>query len=507
MKIKLLFLLSMFSILGNLVAQITYTHNDMPNVGDSLLYTETFVSAGIDYTETGNDFIWDFSSLGMGVQDADVFVSVSSTPILYQAVFNWPFWNPPASIASPSDDITLIPGLATSDYYDFFNEQNASFTRVGFGLTISSIPIPVEYNNPEILYSFPLSADSPADSSESSFSLSIPDLGYYETYRKRVNIVDGWGELITPLGTFQTIRMKSTLTTFDSIYIDSLQTGIPIRREIIEYKWMGNGFGRPLLMVSEEGFLPARVQYLAEEITPLSVDAGLDVTIMQGEETELLATVAGGSSPYVFVWSNGGFGNPILVKPDTSTTYSVNVVDASFQYVSDEVTVYVIPAEIQQTIDLPTGWSGLSSYLIQSTLNVSDILSPIENELVIIQNQEGVYCPENGVNTLGDWNRSSGYFIKLSKSATLQFNGFQSSQNTISLFEGWNLIPVLSNCEIELVEISDQISSEIVVVTPVAGVEVFWPEKSIYTLSTLLPGKAYWIKINADCSITFPNCN
>jgi len=499
-------LLIFFLFCEVLFSQITITRNDMPNVGDSLLYTETLPPVGIDYTETGNNYTWNFSELGVGSQNAEVYVSVSSTPLLYQAVFNWPFWNPPASIASPGDDIMFIPGVAISDYYDFFKEQNTSYARVGFGLTISDIPIPIKYNNPELLYSFPISAGSSADSSESSFSLDIPDLGYYETYRKRLNTVDGWGTLTTPLGTFQTIRMKSTLITFDSIYIDSLQTGIPVRREITEYKWLGNGFGRPLLVVSKEGFLPARAQYLAEEISPLSVDAGFDVTILQGEETELLATVTGGSSPYVFVWSNGGFGNPITVSPDTTTTYSVNVVDASFQYASDEISVYVIPAQVQQSVDLPGGWSGLSSYLIQATPSVSDILSPIENELVLIQNQEGMYYPQNAVNTLGDWDRSSGYIIKLSQNAMLQFNGFQYSQNTISLLEGWNLIPVLSNCEIELVEISDQINSEIVVVTEVADIEVFWPEKSIYTLNTLLPGKAYWIKVNADCSITFPEC-
>jgi hypothetical protein len=486
-------------------AQITITLTDMPNVGDSLFVTSTFVPMGLDYTESGADFTWDFSGLTGGAQDEEIFVAVSSTPLLYQAVFNWPPWNPPATIASPDDDFSLIPGVAFTDYYDFFKEQNASYTSVGFGVTINNIPVPVKYNNPEMLYKFPLSYGNSSDSSESFYSISIPDLGYYETYRKRVNTVDGWGTLITPFGTFATLRIKSFLTIRDSIYVDSLQTGIPVKRDITEYKWMGNGFGVPLLKVSKEGLLPAQAAYLSGQQEPLNVDAGPDVTILQGELVQLQATATGGSPPFEFVWSNGAVGTTINVSPEISTTYTVNVVDAGFNFASDDIVVNVVPAVVNQ-LDLPKGWSSISSWIMPLDTSIASLVQPIGEELVIMQNLEGIYFPDGGVNTLENWDQTSGYMIKTTEPVVLSITGHPVSTEIIELQSGWNLLPVLSDCEVETSDIYNQIEQALVMIKDVAGMKIFWPEQSVAALTWLQPGNAYLILVNEDCTIDFAGC-
>ena len=89
-------------------------------------------------------------------------------------------------------------------------------------------------------------------SSTSAFSIAIPDLAYYLTRRTRTSQVDGWGSLITPYGTFQTLRIKSLLSLHDSVYIDSLGTGFPLNRNITEYKWLAKGYGVPILQINEE---------------------------------------------------------------------------------------------------------------------------------------------------------------------------------------------------------------------------------------------------------------
>ncbi len=503
---KLFVAICFFALLPLIIeAQITITRNDMPNVGDSLIATSTIVPPGIDYVASGTNYNWDFSALTGGTQNTDVYVAVSSTPLLYQAVFNWPIWNPPASIASPEGDFTLIPGVAFTDYYDFFKEQNASYTAVGFGVTINSVPVPVKYNNPEMLYKFPLNYGNQPDSSESFYSINIPDVGYYETYRKRVNLVDGWGTLTTPFGTFATLRIKSVLTVRDSIYVDSLQTGIPINRDITEYKWMGNGFGIPLLKVSKEGLLPAQAEYLAEQQPPLTVDAGQDVTILQGEQAQLQATVSGGSPPYGFLWSNGAVGNPISVSPQTTTNYTVNVVDAGFNFASDMVTVHVVPASEHQ-MTLSQGWSGISSWLDPLQTDIELMMQPIEDDLVVVQNLDGIYHPVAGINTLGIWDHNSGYMIKTSYPVTLTVSGHEPENTPIQLIAGWNLIPVRGSCQVDVAGLNAQISSELLIIKEAVGLEVFWPEKSVSTLDVLMPGKAYLIKVITDCIITFPDC-
>jgi hypothetical protein len=505
MKHKLTFLIASFLPVF-ICAQITITRNDMPNIGDSLVYTGTVVPVGINYTESGPGFTWDFTALAGGTQDKEVYVAVSSTPLLYQAVFNWPFWNPPASIASPDDDFTFVPGLAFTDYYEFFKEQNASYSGVGYGVTINNVPVPVKYDNPEMLYKFPLNYGNPPDSSESFFSIEIPDLGYYETYRKRINEVDGWGTLTTPFGTFSTLRLKSLLIVRDSIFIDSLQTGIPVNRIITEYKWMGAGYGIPLLKVSKEGLFPAQAEYLAEQQEPLTVDAGPDVTILQGEQVQLQATATGGSPPYGFIWSNGALGNPITVGPEVTATYTVNVVDAGFTYVSDEVTVNVIPASVH-SIDIPEGWSSISSWLHPLETDIELLMQPTESQLIVVQNFDVMYYPSGGINTLENWDHASGYMIKMSGPFTLSIAGHQVTNLTINLETGWNLVPVSNNCEIEVTEIHNQIYPELEMIKDVAGVDVFWPENEVSTLTFLMPGKAYLFKVTNDCTIIFPECD
>jgi hypothetical protein len=505
MKKILTFLIGGFLVPIGVCSQITITRNDMPNVGDTLIYTSTLVPVGINYVESGPDFSWDFSDLMGGTQGEDIYAAVSSTPFLYQLVFNVPPWNPPASIASPEEDFNLIPGVAFTDYYDFYKEQNASYTAVGFGVTINDIPVPVKYNQPEMLYKFPLNYGNQPDSSESFFSINVPDFGYYETYRKRVNVVDGWGTLTTPFGAFATLRIKSLLTTRDSIYIDSLQTGIPIDRNITEYKWMGSGFGIPLLKVSKEGLLPAQAEFLSEQQEPLTVDAGPDVTILQGGQVQLEATVSGGSPPYGFVWSNGALGNPINVTPESTTTYTVNVIDAGFNFASDNVTVNVIPANVHQ-IELPQGWSSLSSFLAPLVNDLETLMQPVDNEMIILQNLEGIYYPAGGINTLINWDHSGGYMIKLSAPASFSVTGHPIENTAIELQAGWNLLPVISACELETTTIHNQLENKLEIIKDIAGINVFWPEKSVATLTTLFSGKAYFIKVNDNCTVEFPEC-
>jgi len=229
-------------------AQITITRNDMPNIGDTIRTSFTVVQNGINYEQAGADIEWDFSNLLPGFQAIDTFVSINTLPLVYQLVFN-PLV---ATIASPVSGFDLIPGINLTDIYQFFRETNNFFGNAGVAFTFEGIPVPLKYDQPDIYFRFPVTYLG-TDSSESSFNLALPDIGYLETNRKRVNHVDAWGTVTTPYGTFPTIRVKSNLTTYDSIYIDSLQFGQGLNREFIEYKWLANNMGIPLIQIDEEG--------------------------------------------------------------------------------------------------------------------------------------------------------------------------------------------------------------------------------------------------------------
>ncbi|MCF8365848.1 MAG: T9SS type A sorting domain-containing protein [Bacteroidales bacterium] len=231
-------------------SQITITTNDMPSPGDTVRKSNALTTGNVDYTLTGENYNWDFTGLFPLFQTVDEYENVSSVPFLYQLVFIPTFV---ANLAQKFPEADTL-GLPISDPYRFFKNTSSSFTDVGFAVTVSDIPIPLKFNNADVVYDFPVNYGN-ADSSFSGVDFGIPDLGFIGIDRKRVNKVDGWGTLTTSYGSFDVLRLKSTVEEYDSIYIDSLNFGTGINRLYTEYKWMANGFSSPLLQITEEGAL------------------------------------------------------------------------------------------------------------------------------------------------------------------------------------------------------------------------------------------------------------
>lgn len=229
-------------------AQITITNSDMPSPGDTIRRSLTADFLGIDYTLAGPDYYWDFTALEPFVQTVDTFVTVSSVPFLYQLIFNPSV----ANLAQKFTEIDTIPELPISDPYRFFLKSSASFNDVGYAITATGIPVPLRLNPADVVYKFPVAYGN-ADSSDASGQLSLPGFGYVGVDRKRVNEVDGWGVLSTPYGLFDVVRLKSEVFETDTIYINELNFGTSIERNYIEYKWLANGFGAPVLQVTQEG--------------------------------------------------------------------------------------------------------------------------------------------------------------------------------------------------------------------------------------------------------------
>jgi hypothetical protein len=111
-------------------------------------------------------------------------------------------------------------------------------------------PIPAPFSDPDVLYQFPLTYPN-VDSSASGVDMNIPGTGYLLVDRHRHNTVDGWGTLTTPYGTYDVIRLKSEVTEYDSIYLESQGTGVGLPYSYTEYKWIGNNQKVPLLMVRD----------------------------------------------------------------------------------------------------------------------------------------------------------------------------------------------------------------------------------------------------------------
>lgn len=160
---------------------------------------------------------------------------------------------------------------------------------------------------------------------------------------------------------------------------------------------------------------------------------------------------------------------------------------------------------LTQTINVPAGWSGISGFIEPADKNVEALFMPYGNNFVILSSMTQFYYPDGGVNSIIDWSAETGYNIKAINDFDLTLTGKKIKNPTVSLTEGWNLIPVLTSCGATIEE-SIGSSGSLIMVKEVAGSGVYWPEYGISTLTELSPGKAYFVAMSNDGSFTYPAC-
>jgi hypothetical protein len=158
----------------------------------------------------------------------------------------------------------------------------------------------------------------------------------------------------------------------------------------------------------------------------------------------------------------------------------------------------------QLKITIPKGWSGISSTIEPTDSNIENLLSSIHPELVIIENQTGKFYPSGNINTLVNWQITSGYQIKVTDSVELTINGTVSQNRSLQLKPGWNLIPVLSSCNVNIAQLFE--GKNPVIIKEVASFNVCWPQMNITSLQFLSPGKSYLVLMNSNEEIEFPVC-
>ncbi|OYT11620.1 MAG: hypothetical protein B6I19_11105, partial [Bacteroidetes bacterium 4572_114] len=251
---------------------------------------------------------------------------------------------------------------------------------------------------------------------------------------------------------------------------------------------------------------------LTVQILP-SANAGGDATICH-DENHLLNGSAENSGPVL--WSTNGDGS--FDDPNSvSTTYTPGENDLSAGEVILTITAEALsPCAISATdqmnliidhcqdLTIPTGWSGVSSYVEPVDAGMETIFQDVIDDLIILQSQTGIFWPGQNVNTIGSWNILEGYSIKVSNEISLTIAGSRSATNSLQLSSGWNLIPVLSSCDVDVETLFA--ATNVVIVKEVAGWGIFWPNYNINNLGVLQSGKAYFVLMDDVSEIIFPEC-
>jgi hypothetical protein len=204
---------------------------------------------------TDTNYTWDFSQLTPNSQSFDEYQSVNSTSIVYSIAFIGK-----ANQASPRGDMGMM-NISINNGYNFFSKNSSQYKLVGYGGEMNGTPIPVVFNNADVLYRFPMVYGN-VDSCDSDWDVSVPGTGYIEEELHRVNTIDGWGTLITPIGTYTCLRLKSEVLQDDSIYITSSSLGMRIPQRYTEYKWFAKGMNFPIMKATVPAFGQSEIMYL-----------------------------------------------------------------------------------------------------------------------------------------------------------------------------------------------------------------------------------------------------
>ncbi len=209
--------------------------------------------------------------------------------------------------------------------------------------------------------------------------------------------------------------------------------------------------------------------------------------------------ITGPGSKYVCSW----YENETLLTRDTITADDFGLVTFGNLEITKDLRKIIISSLPGQIINIPAGWSGLSSYITPNDNDIEDLFGNMAASLIYLGNLTGIYFPELEINTLHQWDSHSGYIIKTSAPTSITIFGNTETDRTVQLQTGWNLVPVLSSENVSLETLFAPLGDSIDVAVDVAGLSVYWPAFDIKTLSVLQPGKSYFIRVNQPCTLNF----
>jgi hypothetical protein len=239
-------------------AQITITSTNMPQPGDEMpmsrkLAAETEING---HTIAGTDVSWNFSGITKTDQQVVSYISPTSNDIQYIciAIFNNPL--------DPEHNSTMarrgegggdpMGNIQVTDVFEFFKLNSSVFSLTGRSSNVNGVPTCVRNIPVDTIYTFPLEYGDTIISS-SAYNINVPTIGYYGQTLHRHSVADAWGSVTTPFGTFEALRIKSTLQFTDSIYYESMGFGMMFPHTETHYTWLSTDYRFPVFVVEEKG--------------------------------------------------------------------------------------------------------------------------------------------------------------------------------------------------------------------------------------------------------------
>lgn len=323
-----------------LQAQTTYNATHFASVTDNAIISNaTAAGLTLDYSATGANQNWDFSTLAPQTQDNLSWMNPSDTG--YKTVWclmNSYFFNCNAqfnanfNLATKLTDGMVLQGMGLTNVHDHFLKSTTSLSNKMIGAQITmngtTVPFVLSYTDADEVYDFPMTY---TNENTSTFALgaNLAALNVplqIDITGQRQKQVEGWGTLITPYGTFNNVlKLKSTVTqTTNTTYDGNNQT---FDQTTLTYQWFDPAYKIPVLEASgtvvEGLWTPTSVRYFDIQrcLTPEAAFAFFPIA-PDFDPTAQTATVNFINSSSNYHVSNWDFGDGTLPSNEKNPTHS-----------------------------------------------------------------------------------------------------------------------------------------------------------------------------------------
>ena len=282
MRTSLLFIL-LFISYGH--AQLSIIETDFFTAEDTARVSST-IDQSIDFTSTGVNSVWNFSTLTANSQRLEKAYSISSAGLIVS--FQFGPTAPPQYISSyyrpfdgiPFEDFTSFLPVNIEDINRIIKKDADSLRYTGYSFKVDGQQVGFRSDTIETGYKFPMEyGDVYSSRGYTNMDFNPIFNAIFRQYRQRSSEVDGNGTLELPNGTYNTLRVHHVINEQDSLYIDiqGFATWIPINRITHEYEWWAKDEMRPVMLIqTEEINGTENVTSITYRDDYLGLDAGLN---------------------------------------------------------------------------------------------------------------------------------------------------------------------------------------------------------------------------------------
>ncbi|HNQ42924.1 MAG TPA: C25 family cysteine peptidase [Candidatus Cloacimonadota bacterium] len=197
------------------------------------------------------------------------------------------------------------------------------------------------------------------------------------------------------------------------------------------------------------------------------------------------------------IWQSSS--NQVLNCPVTLST----VVNGTIGSWPDNLFIINAAETSAFTVQLTQGWNLVSLNISPADHTITNLTSAIAGNILQIKGIEGVYISGNPYNTLSSLTDGRAYSFKMSTAAAWDVTGIPIPANTpLPLSAGWNMVAYLPQNSLPVATAIQSISPWLQQVKGTDGIYI--PDNPYSSLTTMYPGKGYWIQMSSAQSLVYP---